>query len=465
MRVDNVVKGLVSIGVRHGDRVGVLMDTRPSAFTLVAALSRLGATAVLLRPDGDVAREAGLAGVDLGHLRPRARRAGRAGRRRPCARCSAAAAPSGRDVHVRRPSTWSASTPTTSSCPAWYRPNPHRAGDVAFVLFTGEGAQHQGAADHQPALGAVGAGHGVGRRAQARRHDLQRHAGPPLVGAAHERSAARWPAAPASRWPAADDPDTFWDEVRRYGATHVSYTWTSLAPVVDAPPNRNEQHHPIRMFMGSGMPRNLWRRVTERFPAAKVLEFYASAEGEVDPREPHRPRAGLDGQAAAGHGPGQGRGLRLRRPGDLVLDERGLARECAPDEVGLLLARVEPGRLDGRRAAARRVRERRRLALDRRPVPARRPRRPVAGRPGGRGRRHRRRPGHPVRGALRARPRSRPSTSSSPTASTTAARRCSSPRARCARAPTSAPATSTRRSASCRRCSARATCRWWRRSR
>ena len=80
---------------------------------------------------------------------------------------------------------------------------------------------------------------------------------------------------------AAPDPETFWDEVRRYGATHVSYTWTSLHDVTVAPPNPNEQHHPIKLFMGSGMPRGLWRRVAERFAPARVLEFYASAEGEA----------------------------------------------------------------------------------------------------------------------------------------------------------------------------------------
>ncbi len=59
-RVDSVVRGLVSVGIRHGDRVGVLMNTRPSAFTVVAALSRVGAIAVLLRPDGELANEAEL---------------------------------------------------------------------------------------------------------------------------------------------------------------------------------------------------------------------------------------------------------------------------------------------------------------------------------------------------------------------------------------------------------------------
>ncbi|MEO6473378.1 MAG: alpha/beta fold hydrolase, partial [Aeromicrobium sp.] len=48
-RVDSVVKGMISMGIRQGDQVGVLMKTRPSSFTVVAALSRLGATAVMLR--------------------------------------------------------------------------------------------------------------------------------------------------------------------------------------------------------------------------------------------------------------------------------------------------------------------------------------------------------------------------------------------------------------------------------
>src|SRR5205807_5643598 len=63
-RIDNVVRGLISIGVRQGEHVGVLMGPRPSALALVAALSRVGAVAVLLRPDGDLAREAKLGQVE-----------------------------------------------------------------------------------------------------------------------------------------------------------------------------------------------------------------------------------------------------------------------------------------------------------------------------------------------------------------------------------------------------------------
>ena len=48
-RIDNIVRGLLEIGVRQGEHVGVLMQTRPSALSVVAALNRLGAVAVLMR--------------------------------------------------------------------------------------------------------------------------------------------------------------------------------------------------------------------------------------------------------------------------------------------------------------------------------------------------------------------------------------------------------------------------------
>ena len=46
-RIDNVVRGLIAIGVRRGEHVGVLMNTRPSALAVAVALSRLGAVAVI----------------------------------------------------------------------------------------------------------------------------------------------------------------------------------------------------------------------------------------------------------------------------------------------------------------------------------------------------------------------------------------------------------------------------------
>ena len=114
-RIDNVVRGLLSLGVRQGEHVGVLMGTRPSALAVVAALNRLGAVAVLLRPDGPVEREAELGQVtrivaDPEHAGPRA-----GGRRRATCSCSAAAAR--RATSAAGSSTWSGSIPTGSSSP------------------------------------------------------------------------------------------------------------------------------------------------------------------------------------------------------------------------------------------------------------------------------------------------------------------------------------------------------------
>src|SRR5206468_12804354 len=62
-RINNVVRGLIDVGVRQGAHVGVLMETRPSALVAIAALSRLGAVAVLMPPDVDVPAAARVGGV------------------------------------------------------------------------------------------------------------------------------------------------------------------------------------------------------------------------------------------------------------------------------------------------------------------------------------------------------------------------------------------------------------------
>ncbi len=87
------------------------------------------------------------------------------------------------------------------------------------------------------------------------------------------------------------------------------------------------------------MPRGLWRRVQTRFQPARVLEFYASTEAGAI-------LVNLSGQKAGAMGrplPGSAE-VRIAAydidSGALELREDGFARECAADEVGMLLARV-----------------------------------------------------------------------------------------------------------------------------
>lgn len=337
LRVDSVVKGMISVGIRQGDRVGVLMKTRPSAFTVVAALSRLGATAVMLRPDSDLVQEAGLGQItwvisDPEHSDSVDLLGG-------VTWCVLGGGADSRELH---PGVVDMERidPDEVELPAWYHPNPHRAGDVAFILFTGRGANVRAAriTNRRWAMSALGTASAANLKSGDTVYCTTpiHHSSALLmsIGGAIAGN-ARFAMATA------DDPDTFWEEVRRYGVTHVAYTWTSLRAVTLAPPHASEQHHPIRMFMGSGMPRNLWKRVAERFLTTQILEFYASAEGEAI-------LANVKGQPIGSMGwpvPGtsevriaaydiEARGLRL--------GSDGLGVEADTDEIGLLLAKVNP---------------------------------------------------------------------------------------------------------------------------
>ena len=336
-RIDAVVKGLIGVGVRHGDRVGVLMDSRPSAFTIVAALSRLGATAVLLRPDGDPPREADLGQVtwmisDPEHVEFVEKISG----------VRWAVLGGGAQWRELHPDVIDMERidPDQVEVPAWYRPNPHRAGDIAFVLFTGEadGTKAVSISNRRWAMSALGTASAAALAPGDTVYSTTpiHHSSALLMSVAGAvAGGARFAIA------AAPDPDTFWAEVRRYGVTHVSYTWTSLHDVTVAPPHPNEMHHPVKLFMGSGMPRGLWRRVAERFAPARVLEFYASAEGEAILANLTGLPIGSMGRPLPGTPPVRiaAFDLRERRPEQ---GTDGLAREARADEVGLLLVRAHP---------------------------------------------------------------------------------------------------------------------------
>jgi putative long chain acyl-CoA synthase len=336
-RIDHVVKGLVSVGVRHGDQVGVLMNTRPSAVTLIAALSRLGATAVLLRPDGDLRHEAELGRItwvvsDPEHVAADDLLDG-------VTWCVLGGGGEWRELHPRVVDL-ERIDPTGVQLPGWYRANPHCAGDVAFVLFSGEGVTTKAMqiTNRRWALSALGTASAAALKPGDTVYSVT-----PIYHSSALLMSVGGAVAGGARFAMASGSgvDTFWDEVRRYGATHVSYTWTSLRDVLNAPPDPAEQHHPIRMFIGSGMPRNLWTRVAQRFPTSRVLEFYASAEGEAILANLKGTRPGCMGKPLPGTAEVRVAAFDLDES-RLSLTPEGFAREGLADEVGVLLARVNP---------------------------------------------------------------------------------------------------------------------------
>ena len=144
------------------------------------------------------------------------------------------------------------------------------------------------------------------------------------------------------------DVDTFWEEVRRYGVTVVSYVWAQLRDIVEAPPNPFERHHAIRLLVGSGMPPSLWRRAEERLAPARVLEFWAATEGEAVLANVRDVKAGCQGRPLPDSAE-----LRVARydtaTGQLVLASNGLA---LPARSGQARAAAGQGRTTAQQTIA-----------------------------------------------------------------------------------------------------------------
>jgi putative long chain acyl-CoA synthase len=349
-RIDDVVRGLIAVGIRQGTRIGVLMDTSPSAVIAIAALSRLGAVAVLLPPDDDLAAAVQLCEVadivtDVQHR--------------------AAAAASGARVLILGAGQHTADVGDPRSdrvveldrleesgqrLPRWYRPNPGRASDLAFVFFSTTGGSRaiKEVTNHRWALSA----YGTATAAALDRGDTI-YCLTPLHHPSGLMVSLGGAVAGGSRIALTRGvhPTEFADEVHRYGVTVVSYTGAMLSELVEATSPELAEHHPIRLFIGAGMPIGLWHKVTERF--APALEFYASTGGDAVLANVAGTKTGAKGRPLPGSAE-----IRLggydAATGRFIEDDHGFVRPCADDEVGVLLTKSRPG-LDTARVSMRGV--------------------------------------------------------------------------------------------------------------
>ena len=278
-RITNVVRGLIAVGVRQGDHIGVTMETRPSALVAIAALSRLGAVAVLLPPSQSLPELLRLSCVtDVVTDPEHASRVTDAG-----ARALVLGGGADRDL----PDALGAGVvdlelidPQEVELPRWYRPDPGRAGDLAFVFFSrATGAwQTKLVTNHRWALSAFGTASAARLTTESTVYCLS-----PLHHPSGLLTAVGGAVAGGSRIALSRgfNPATFDEEIRRYGVTVVSYTWAMMRELVRRPVHPRETLPTISLFMGSGMPRGVWRRVLDRYPGTRVLEFYAGTEADV----------------------------------------------------------------------------------------------------------------------------------------------------------------------------------------
>lgn len=335
-RINNVVRGLIEVGVRQGDHVGVLMETRPSALVAIAALSRLGAVAVLMPPDGDLAAAARLGGVAEIITDPPNIEAAR----KLSLQVLVLGGGDLRNLDLPQDADvidMEKIDPDAVELPGWYRPNPGLARDRAFVAFSsisGELVAKQ-ISNYRWALSAFG----TASAASLDRSDtvycltpLQHQSGLLVALGGAVVGGARIALSRGLK------PDTFVQEVRRYGVTVVTYTWAMLRDVIDDPGFALHGNHPVRLFIGSGMPSGLWQRVTDAFAPAHVVEFFATTDGQAVLANVSGAKIGSKGRPLPGSG--QVALAAYDAESDLILeDEQGFVQIADTDEVGVLLAR------------------------------------------------------------------------------------------------------------------------------
>jgi putative long chain acyl-CoA synthase len=338
-RVDHIVRGLIRCGVRRGATVAVLMGPRPSYLSVTAALSRLGAVALLLSPNRDVAtlREA-IHGSATSFLIADPESAalgkdlvdqvlvlGAANEERSLP-------PGVTDMELIDPGA--------VELPGWYEPNPGCARDLALIMLTAGRGKNPRAAkitNQRWAFSAYGAAaactlspgdtvycclplhHPAGMLVSV---------GGGLVGGSRLALSTGF------------DPEAFWVDVRRYGATVVFYAGEMLRELLRAEASAADNENPVRLFAGSGLRRDVWQRILDRFGPVGILEFYAATEGNAVLANASGEKVGALGRPL----PGSAEVALVRYDFDaeqFARDTHGLLVRCDVDEAGVLLARLD----------------------------------------------------------------------------------------------------------------------------
>lgn len=341
-RVDAIVRGLFACGVAAGDRVGVLMHGRPTYLSIVTALNRMGAVAVLLSPDAKrIGLERALDAGEVKHLVADPANAARA-KEAFDGPVLVLGGPYGDARTIPEGAIdMEAIDPSNVRIPAGFEPNAGRASDLAMILFTAGREEEPRAAritNRRWAFSALGAAAGCTLQPNDTVYCVLplHHAagilvavGGALVGGSRLALAARFA------------PDHFWDEARRYGATVVFYAGEMCRTLVDAPPDPADDHNPVRLFAGSGMRVDVWERLQQRFKVG-VLEFYASTEGNAVLANASGRKVGALGRPLPG-----ATDMSLVAydfaSSSLVRDEQGFVQRAGVDAPGMLVARVDRG--------------------------------------------------------------------------------------------------------------------------
>jgi citronellyl-CoA synthetase len=70
----------------------------------------------------------------------------------------------------------------------------------------------------------------------------------------------------------------FWDEIRKYNATTFNYIGEVCRYLMNQPPKPDDSENSVRVVLGAGLRYEIWKDFKERFNIKKIGEYYSATE-------------------------------------------------------------------------------------------------------------------------------------------------------------------------------------------
>ena len=124
----------------------------------------------------------------------------------------------------------------------------------------------------------------------------------------------------------------FWDDVRKFNATGFNYVGEICRYLMNHPPSADDSNNPVRVVIGNGLRPEIWADFKQRFNIPVIGEFYGSSEGNGGFANV------LNFDCTCGYSLGGYAIVRYDHEEDkLIKNKRGFARKVRKGEVGLLI--------------------------------------------------------------------------------------------------------------------------------
>ena len=127
----------------------------------------------------------------------------------------------------------------------------------------------------------------------------------------------------------------FWKDVQKFNASAIGYVGELCRYLIDAPVTEQDRAHRVTKMIGNGMRPNIWGKFKERFGVKEVLELYASSEGNVGFSNI------FNFDNTVGFSPTPYAIVEFdKEKNELVRDKKGYCKKVKTGEVGLLVGKI-----------------------------------------------------------------------------------------------------------------------------